>query len=44
MKTTTAPYKYPRRIEFVDSLPKSSTGKILWRELQAAEPPLPDPA
>ncbi len=27
-------YKYPRIIEFVDSLPKSGAGKILWRELQ----------
>ena len=24
----TAPYKYPRRIEFVDSLPKTVSGKI----------------
>ncbi|MFP3999825.1 MAG: AMP-binding protein [Desulfobacterales bacterium] len=24
-------YKYPRLIEFVDSLPKSGAGKILWR-------------
>jgi fatty-acyl-CoA synthase len=24
----------PRAVEFVDELPKSSTGKILWRELQ----------
>jgi len=27
-------YKYPRVVEFVDSLPKSATKKILWRELQ----------
>lgn len=27
-KATTAPYKYPRRIEFVDDLPKTVTGKI----------------
>ncbi|WP_225984866.1 long-chain fatty acid--CoA ligase [Noviherbaspirillum aerium] len=32
-----AAYKVPRTIEFVDSLPKSSTGKILWRELQERE-------
>jgi acyl-CoA synthetase (AMP-forming)/AMP-acid ligase II len=30
-------YKVPRKVEFVDALPKSSTGKILWRELQEKE-------
>jgi fatty-acyl-CoA synthase len=29
-----AVYKAPRIVKFVDSLPKSGTGKILWRELQ----------
>jgi acyl-CoA synthetase (AMP-forming)/AMP-acid ligase II len=29
-----AAYKVPRVVEFVDALPKSSTGKIAWRELQ----------
>jgi fatty-acyl-CoA synthase len=29
-----AVYKAPRLVEFVDALPKSGTGKILWRELQ----------
>lgn len=29
-------YKVPRRVEFVPALPKSGTGKILWRELQEA--------
>ena len=28
VKQTTAPYKYPRRVEFVDSLPKTISGKI----------------
>jgi 2-aminobenzoate-CoA ligase len=28
VKRTIAPYKYPRRIEFVDALPKTQTGKI----------------
>jgi acetyl-CoA synthetase len=28
VKTTTAPYKYPRAIEFVDALPKTVSGKI----------------
>lgn len=32
-----AVYKAPRIVEFVDSLPKSGTGKILWRELQQAQ-------
>ena len=32
-----AAYKSPRLIEFVSALPKSGSGKILWRELQAAE-------
>ncbi|MGD9946566.1 MAG: AMP-binding protein [Burkholderiaceae bacterium] len=29
-----AAYKYPRLIEFVDELPKSSFGKVLWQKLQ----------
>lgn len=29
-----AAYKVPRIVEFVEALPKSSTGKILWRQLQ----------
>jgi fatty-acyl-CoA synthase len=32
-----AAYKVPRVIEFVDSLPKSATGKVQWRMLQEAE-------
>ncbi|MFL6663169.1 MAG: long-chain-fatty-acid--CoA ligase [Rhizobacter sp.] len=32
-----AVYKAPRFVEFVDTLPKSNTGKILWRELQEQE-------
>jgi fatty-acyl-CoA synthase len=32
-----AVYKAPRFVEFVEGLPKSSTGKILWRELQQRE-------
>lgn len=31
-----AVYKAPRVVEFLESLPKSGTGKILWRELQEA--------
>lgn len=32
-----ATYKHPRIVEFVDSLPKSATGKVQWRVLQDAE-------
>ncbi|HJV82902.1 long-chain fatty acid--CoA ligase [Noviherbaspirillum sp.] len=32
-----AAYKSPRIVQFVDSLPKSSTGKLQWRELQERE-------
>lgn len=32
-----AAYKYPRRVELVDALPKSNVGKILWREVQDIE-------
>lgn len=34
VKKTTAPYKYPRIIEFVDSLPKTISGKIRRVELR----------
>ncbi len=30
-------YKCPKLVEFVDSLPKSPAGKIMWRALQEAE-------
>ncbi|HEX5657188.1 MAG TPA: long-chain fatty acid--CoA ligase [Polyangiales bacterium] len=32
-----AAYKVPRSIEFVDELPKTASGKILWRALQERE-------
>ena len=32
-----AAFKVPRVIEFVDALPKTATGKILWRQLQEEE-------
>jgi fatty-acyl-CoA synthase len=32
-----AAYKVPRIVEFVESLPKSGAGKIMWRELQERE-------
>ncbi len=34
VKTSTAPYKYPREIEFVDELPKTVSGKIRRVELR----------
>ncbi|PLS14852.1 acyl--CoA ligase [Bacillus sp. M6-12] len=37
VKTTTAPYKYPRKIEFVDELPKTTSGKIRRIELRQRE-------
>lgn len=36
-KQFTAPYKYPRRIEFVETLPKTISGKIRRVELREAE-------
>jgi len=36
-RETMAVYKAPRFVEFVEALPKSNTGKILWRELQQRE-------
>jgi acetyl-CoA synthetase/medium-chain acyl-CoA synthetase len=37
VKAVTAPYKYPRAIEFVDTLPKTVSGKIRRVELRKAE-------
>lgn len=37
VKNTTAPYKYPRKIEFVSSLPKTVSGKIRRTELRVKE-------
>ena len=31
-----AAYKAPRLVEFVDALPKSGSGKVMWRLLQEA--------
>lgn len=36
-KMITAPYKYPRKIEFVDELPKTVSGKIRRVELRNKE-------
>lgn len=37
VKSTTAPYKYPRKIEFVESLPKTVSGKIRRTMLREGE-------
>ena len=36
-----AAYKVPRLVSFADALPKSGSGKVMWRLLQEAE--LADP-
>ena len=35
VKKVTAPYKYPRVVEFVSELPKTSSGKIRRVEIRA---------
>jgi acetyl-CoA synthetase len=35
VKSVTAPYKYPRIVEFAEELPKTSSGKIRRAELRA---------
>jgi acetyl-CoA synthetase len=37
VKTVTAPYKYPRAIEYVSELPKTTSGKIKRAELKKKE-------
>ena len=37
VKSVTAPYKYPREIEFMDDLPKTISGKIRRTELRQRE-------
>lgn len=37
VKENTAPYKYPREIEFIDDLPKTTSGKIRRIELRQKE-------
>ena len=32
-----AAYKSPRIVQFVEALPKSATGKVMWRALQEKE-------
>lgn len=38
VKQTTAPYKYPRLVEFTDALPKTASGKIRRAELRETGP------
>nr|NUR36810.1 AMP-binding protein [Sphingomonas sp.] len=38
-KEAIAPYKYPREIEFVDSLPRTATGKLRRSELRQRQSP-----
>lgn len=37
VKKSTAPYKYPRKVEFVPDLPKTISGKIKRKELKKKE-------
>ena len=37
VKKLTAPYKYPRKIEFIEELPKTASGKIMRVELRNKE-------
>jgi acetyl-CoA synthetase len=37
VKSVTAPYKNPRAVEFIDSLPKTHSGKIRRNELRERE-------
>jgi len=41
VKTHLAGHAYPREIEFIDSLPKTRSGKIMRRILKAKELGLP---
>jgi len=46
VKAITAPYKYPRIIDFVDELPKTASGKVKRAQLRASSttPPPTSPA
>jgi len=41
VKKVTAPYKYPRIVEFVDELPKTISGKIKRTEIRDKDKPYP---
>ena len=38
VKARIAPYKYPRRIAFLDALPRTPTGKVQRTHLRAMDP------
>jgi 2-aminobenzoate-CoA ligase len=38
VKARIAPYKYPRRVEFLDALPRTPTGKVQRTRLRAMDP------
>uniref|UniRef100_V5GL74 medium-chain acyl-CoA ligase n=2 Tax=Ixodes ricinus TaxID=34613 RepID=V5GL74_IXORI len=40
VKKNTAPYKYPRKVEFVGELPKTISGKVLRTSLREREKPI----
>lgn len=39
VKRVTAPYKFPRIVEFADALPKTASGKVKRAELRSDSPP-----
>ena len=41
VKNRLAPFKYPRRIEFIEELPKTATGKIQRYKLRKLNPDQP---
>jgi 2-aminobenzoate-CoA ligase len=44
VKQEIAPYKYPRRVEFVDALPRTATGKLQRFRLREMHAPATDRA
>ena len=36
-RTQMASYKIPRKLEFMDALPRTASGKLMWRALQEKE-------
>jgi 2-aminobenzoate-CoA ligase len=38
VKATIAPYKYPRQVQFMTSLPRTETGKLQRFKLRQATP------
>ena len=36
-RTQMAAYKVPRKLEFIDALPRTGSGKLMWRTLQEKE-------